>query len=447
MRTRFISVLLIAGLQVSVLNAQGPKSVPVPMDTVRVVSRQADIASVSLAMDSLSRRLDSLRRDVTEVDRRAKQTATGIGNFRFTGELRARFEVTTQSGGTPTRERARFRARIHATSDLSKTFSGGVSLSSGPTDEPASGTQTATGYFTRKVISFERLFISWRPAAIKGLSVTAGKFSMPWLRTNMTFSNDLQPEGINATWRRTAVSKHVDELAVVAYALPMLEVSGAEDSWIKGGQLQSRFKVAPRTSFSLALGYMDIRNANPLAVAVGAGSIKPALPQSNSVILNSSGKASAYAAAFRFQDVLAVVERGTGGRFPVSLQLHAARNVRAAEGKQVAWQAEAKVGATSKPGQWQLGVGAYRFEQDAVIAAFNGTDYRLGSNSVGQLASGVMRIRSDVVATLSVYRGHVLDTRATPELVAPAVRASCTTPTGCKDPNMTRFQMDLSYTF
>lgn len=443
-----ISVLVTATLVATTASAQGPVVAPVAStDTARVAKRSTDGAALSLAIDSLARRLDSLRRDVGDVDRRAKQTAAGVGNFRFSGEVRARFEVTTQSGGTPTRERARFRARIHATSDLSKTFSGGVSLSSGPTDEPASGTQTFTGFFSRKVLSFERFFISWRPTAVKGLSLTAGKFATPWIRTNMSFSNDLSPEGINATWRRTAVSSHVDELAVVAFALPMLEVSAGEDSWIKGGQVQSRFKVAPRTTFSLAMGYIDVRNANPLAVAVGAGSIKPALPQSNSVVLNGSGKASAYATAFRFQDVLATAERGAGSRFPLLLQLHAVRNVRAAEGKQLAWQAEAKVGATAKPGQWQVGVGAYRIEQDAVIAAFNGTDYRLGSNSVGQIGSLVMRVRPDVIATAAVYRGHVLDTRATPELVAADVRAACTTPAGCRDPYMTRFQFDLSYTF
>ncbi|MES2305340.1 MAG: putative porin [Gemmatimonadota bacterium] len=447
MRTRLISVLVMTMCGAAAVHAQGPQSRPAAaVDTTRAF-RATDVATLAQMMDSLAHRLDSLRRDLGDIDRRGKQSAAGIGNFRLSGEVRARFEVTTQRGGTPTRERARFRARIHATSDLSKTFSGGVSLSSGPTDEPASGTQTFTGFFTRKVLSFERFFVSWRPAGVKGLAVTAGKFPTPWLRTNMTFSNDLSPEGINATWRRSGLSHRVDEVAIVAFALPMLEVASGEDSWIKGGQLQSRFRMAPRTTFSVALGYIDVRNANPLAVAVGAGTIKPALPQSNSVVLNGSGKAAAYGTAFRFEDLLAVAERGAGTRFPVALQLHAVRNVRAADGKQLAWQAEARVGATVKPGQWQISAGAYRIEQDAVIAAFNGTDYRLGSNSVGQLASLVVRVRPEVLATAAFYRGRVLDTRATPELVAPEVRALCTTGAGCRDPYMSRFQFDLSYTF
>lgn len=76
-------------------------------------------------------------------------------------------------------------------------------------------------------------------------------------------------------------------------------------------------------------------------------------------------------------------------------------------------------------------------------------DIRLGSNSVGHIASANYKIRPDLVAAVTGSFGRVPDPTKTPSLVAPEFRTACNTApyTGSRDPFRSRLQFDLVYTF
>lgn len=400
------------------------------------------------SIEVLSRHLDSLQKEIGDAEKRSIQRVSGLGNFRFSGDVRMRYESTFQDGGAETRHRERTRARFHVTGATGGEFSGGLSIATGAGDEPQTENQTHTGFFTRKSMAFERFFINYKPKAVPGLSLTAGKFPTPWIRTPLTFSSDLYPEGVAGAYKTPIRNAHIDDVSVVGFWLPMLESSGGPDSYLTGGQLQAKFKVDARTKAAASAAVVNAVRADAIATAVAAGTFKPSWPTSNTVRTDSTGKVLGFAQGFRLMDFIVSAERAFSRAWPVAVSVNAVKNAQAEPGNSMGYFGELKVGSTSS-GKAQFALTHYRIERDAVLSAFNITDIRLGSNSVGYIAAASFKLRSDLSAGFTGYFGRVLDPTKTPNFVASDFKTACKTApfTGCRDPLWSRLQFDLIYTF
>jgi methyl-accepting chemotaxis protein len=423
---------------------------PTPIvDSAAKVDSAMTVEALATSIEVMTRSLDSLRKEIGAVEKRGQQRVAGLGNFRFTGDVRLRYEPTFQGGGTHTRHRERTRARFHIAGVAGGEFSGGLSIATGAGDEPQTENQTATGFFTRKNMAFERFFINYKPKAVPGLSLTAGKFPTPWLRTQLTFSNDLYPEGVAGSYKTSIQNRNVDDVSFVGFWLPMLEVSGGPDSYLTGGQLQAKFRFGGKTRAAASAAVINAVNADAIATAVAAGTFKPSWPTSNTVRTDSTGKVLGYAQGFHLADIIVSAEHAFSARWPLSLSVNAVHNQRASTGDRVGLLAESKLGSTAAVGGIQVGYSYYRIERDALLSAFNVTDIRLGSNSVGHIAQASWKVRGDLVAAFTGYFGRVLDPTKTPGVVAPDFRTACRTAPydGCRDPLWSRLQFDLVYTF
>ena len=409
---------------------------------------KAKAAAPAPSIEALVLSVDSLKKEISAVEKRAQQRVSGLGNFRFAGDVRMRYEPTFQGGGTVTRHRERARARLHITGAAGGEITGGLSIATGAGDEPQTENQTFTGFATRKTLAFERFFINYKPKAVPGLSVTAGKFPTPWARTQMTFSNDLYPEGVAGAYKTPIKNSRIEDVSFVGFWTPLLEVSGGPDTYINGAQLQTKFKFDAKTKAGLSVALIKTVGEDAIATAVAGGTFKPSWPTTNTT-RDSAGKVVGYAQGFEQADVIVTAERAFSPAWPVSISANAVRNGLAKSGDRMGWLAETKFGSTAVQGGVQLGYSYYRIERDALISSFNVTDIRLGTNSVGHIASASYKVRPDLVAAFTGYFGRVLDPTKTPSLVAPDFRAACKTApyTGCRDPFWSRLQFDLVYTF
>jgi methyl-accepting chemotaxis protein len=413
---------------------------PAPAPTVEALAK---------SFEAMTRNLDSLKKEIGAVEKRGQQRVAGLGNFKFAGDVRLRYEPTFQGGGTVTRHRERTRARFHITGASAGEISGGLSIATGAGDEPQTENQTATGFFTRKTMAFERFFINYKPKAVPGLSITAGKFPTPWTRTQLTFSNDLYPEGVTGSYKTPIRNKVVEDVSLVGFWLPMLEVSSGPDTYLNGGQLQTKFKFDAKTKAAASVAVINTVGADAVATAVAAGTFKPSWPTSNSVRTDSAGKVLGFKQGFSQTDVIVSAERAFSAGWPLAISVNGVRNSLAAVGNRNGLLAEVKLGTTAAQGQTQFGYSYYRIERDALMSAFNVTDIRLGSNSVGHITTASYKLRSDLVAAFTGYFGRVLDPTKTPSLVAPEFRTACKAAPyeGCRDPFWSRLQLDLVYSF
>jgi TolA-binding protein len=218
----------------------------------------------------------------------ADAASKALGAVTFSGDVRLRYESffgqqnTAPSAATPdalgnplsARHRLRFRARLAARGRLGEQFEWGMRLSTGSAADVTSTNQTATDFFTRKNFELDRAFITYRPQAVPGLQLQAGKFETPWWSTELTWDNDISPEGANERYTYRSEKSRLRELTFLAWQLPFLERNAAfvlgadgkvdlEQSRRQGRDLalygaQARAEFAPTADSRVRLAAADL---------------------------------------------------------------------------------------------------------------------------------------------------------------------------------------------
>jgi hypothetical protein len=200
----------------------------------------------------------------------AEAAAKALGSVTFSGDIRLRHESffgqqnTAPSASVPgtlgnplsARHRFRFRARLAARGKLGEQFEWGMRLSTGSTADVTSANQTMTDFFTRKSFELDRAFITYKPKAVPGLQLQAGKFETPWWRTELTWDNDISPEGVNERYTYAPEKSRLRELTFLAWQLPFLERNSA---FVLGADGRVDFEQSGRQGRDLALYGAQVR--------------------------------------------------------------------------------------------------------------------------------------------------------------------------------------------
>jgi uncharacterized coiled-coil protein SlyX len=319
-----------------------------------------------------------------------------FGPFAFSGDARMRFEPF-YGGGPSTavnqdRIRYRIRLRFNANAKFSDEFAGGFSIGSGDTNDPISTNQTLTNGFTRKPFFIDRAFIKYDPKWFSPFSVTVGKFGYTWYRTELTWDNDLNPEGFSETLAWKIKSPILERIALVAFQLPVLEQSTKLDTFIFGAQLQTNWKLGNYVKFGGYVGYYNYENADPLRAARAAATIGGS---SNTNAASTTGQQ--FESKFGLLNAIGRLDFKTPwAKWPVMTQIDFVNNTRACrnlENIPVAQQtpcnprdrsgywADILIGRQQEKGDWQWGYSYIRVEREATVDAFNFSDLRQPTNT------------------------------------------------------------------
>jgi hypothetical protein len=221
-----------------------------------------------------------------EVKKTSEAIARQLGSITFSGDVRLRYEsIYGQSNALPNaanplvvgnelsaRNRFRLRARLQLRGQIGKEFEWGMRFNTGSFADAISANQTLTDFFNRKPVGLDNAFVAYSPQRLAGLRLQAGKFDVPWLRTELTIDNDLTPEGFTETYSRAFKKNSVlKNITLVAWQLPFLERNSAfirnadgtvnldesgragRDLALYGGQIRGRFEFTPETGLTLAV--------------------------------------------------------------------------------------------------------------------------------------------------------------------------------------------------
>lgn len=424
---------------------------PVRQDQVRapeVELMKGELKAVAEGASQTNQRLAKLETTVSDAEKKNAARVKGLGNFNFSGDLRFRYEPFFQEGN-PTRQRERMRARLNITGKITDEVSGGLSVASGTLDDVNSTNQSLTGFFTRKTIGFDKYYLTYKPKWAKPLTLQAGKATYPWFRTPLTFDNDVNPEGLSQTLSFDLKSPGLKNITVVGFQLPFNEVGSGYDSFIFGGQIQARFKATDRTSFAIYASGVNFNRADPIAAAIGAGTLRPSLANSNTFITNSSGTVTGYASKFAYLDLISVVDYKLSARWPMTLTFNFVNNTRAATQERSAYMADITFGQLKEAKDIQFGYSYWWVEKDAVIGAFNESDLRSSTNVKNhRLLLGYQGF-NNVTFQWTTWLGKLDDPFQNTSLVPSGIRSNCTTVpfTNCHDSLLTRMQFDFIYKF
>jgi Putative porin len=252
---------------------------------------------------NLARRIDTLERNLSN-----------FGAISFAGDLRVRDE--SYSGGpindSQDRNRERYRARFYINAKLDDDISGGIGLSTGDLNDPITSNQTANQFFTRKPFALDRAFIDYTPHQWKALTFIGGKFAYPWYRTQLTWDDDIFPEGVAEKLEWKSDNWHVlRQFAFIGFQLPFAETQNPEairtstqpvnailpypngsirQSVVYGGQIQTRWQLGSRVSFLADAAFYNFHNADSIALAnqVAYGNPTTSSPVDGLLTLNNT---------------------------------------------------------------------------------------------------------------------------------------------------------------
>jgi hypothetical protein len=412
-------------------------------------------------------RVTKLETDLKDTSKKADGLGKQLGNFNFSGDLRIRWEPFFQEGN-PVRNRERVRARLNITGKLTDEISGGISFATGSLDDPISTNQTMTGFFNRKNFAIDRAFVTYKPKLIKQLALDFGKFKYPWYRTPLTFDSDVNPEGFAQTLSFDLKTPGLQNITIVGFELPFNELSGsykkgtgapfafdpakpAYDSFIFGGQLQMKFKLSDKAKLSLYAAGVNFNRAEPIALALISGDLKPSLANSNTYTYAADGTTvTGYLYKFAYLDLIAQLDYQLTQKWPLTAFIDFVNNTRGplGENRRGFWT-EVMFGQTKNPKDVQFGYRYIDVGKDAVISAFNESDVRSGTNVRNHAFLFGYQLHKNTTLQWTYWYGHLKNPLLNTSLVPAGVRNNCTTApfTNCRDPWLSRMQFDLIYKF
>lgn len=395
---------------------------------------------------------------LTRVEAQAKKTtdtvAKQLGNIAFSGDLRLQYDSfygqlnAAPNNADPTilgnelsaRQRLRLRARLAMRGEIGKTFDWGLRFSTGGLSDVISANQVLTDFYNRKQFALDQAYLTWKPTRLPGLRLQGGKFETPWLHTEMTFDNDIQPEGINETYARDFKNSRLQNLTLVAWQLPFLERNAAfirninnevstdqsrragRDLALYGGQLRTRFAIAPKTDLTLSATDLYFSGTQfitpvqffgnqvqlPVTITIPASGNAPAQTVTGQALIarellvagngnlgissatnNALNRDGRLASGYNLVDIIGRLDLTQSKRFPVALILNYVTNTQTrsvvAAGTNGAnvlqpnhenkgFWAEVSAGKTKARGDLFFDYTFMRIEKDAVLTPFNFSD-------------------------------------------------------------------------
>jgi Skp family chaperone for outer membrane proteins len=414
--------------------------------------------------------------DTAKQDRLRLKAVEGVlGRFHLSGDVRLRGDSIVQSysgcAACDPRNQERIRLRLGIEGPLSEDFSAGMYIASGALTNPISTNETLTNFFERKTVGFDRGWITFRPQAHPWLQLTGGKFAYTWLRTSMTFDPDLNPEGgseklsfdlnnpvvknvsftgmqllFNEIPKATSLTSAA---ALGVSSLPRSVAINAHDGFAAGGQISTTLQWGDRITVTPAIMALNWRNVDGIAQSIAALNSPTGNALTNATInqvVVVNGKTInvpiGYRSRFLYADaILDMVVKTPLQRFPFHLITEYEQNARAATNHKRGYWIESALGEVKQKGDLQFGYSWGRIEQDAVLAAFNESELRAGSNLLQQRMLLAYQAQHNVTAQFSGWFGRTLDTNLQNAALAPGLKA------GAPEPYVKRFQMDLIYKF
>jgi hypothetical protein len=171
----------------------------------------------------------------------------------------------------------RVRARLGLEARVDPSLTAYFRVATGDQNAPVSTNSNLGGYFSNKNIWLDRAYVDYRPA--QGAHVLAGRMANPFHLSELVWDDDVNLDGIAASYERPIGSVTAFALAgafpldFVGDAAPATAVSSMKDhasnaKWLFAGQIGAKWQASEKLTTSLYAAYYHYTNV--------AGNLSPA---------------------------------------------------------------------------------------------------------------------------------------------------------------------------
>lgn len=317
---------------------------------------------------ALEARIDTLQADDREAARGDASGGLRDLPIEVSGDLRLRYEHTTDHAGDPDRNRGSLRGRLGAAYRLNERVTIGGRLVTGNSDDPNSADVTLSDFTDDFEVSLDRAYAEYRGE--RGF-VVGGKFANPLANTDLVWDGDVNPAGLAGGY--TLYRNGGFSAAATGVFAVIDEQTAGRDSDMLGGQLSLSLAPAPDWSLALHGGYYDY-SIGSLANA-DAGDIR-----GNRLAPGGTE----YLSAFELLDILGELRySGWSAEWPISLTADYVKNLGAEVSGDTGYAVYLGTGRLAHSGDLRFQYGYSEAGTDAVFAAYSqdnitySTNYRL----------------------------------------------------------------------
>lgn len=182
------------------------------------------------------------------------------GNNSTSGNAtRAAGYLASTANTSEDRERFRLRARLGILARVSDSWSAGLRLATGNTNERVSTNQSMGQDFNKYTFLVDRAYIKYDPA--EWLTISGGRIPNPWFSTDLVWDEDINFEGFAATVKPTLGEGNFRPFLTVG-AFPLREDNPPtrNNRWVKGMQLGAKWDFARNSRLTVGAAWYKFDN-------------------------------------------------------------------------------------------------------------------------------------------------------------------------------------------
>lgn len=283
-----------------------------------------------------------------------------LDTMKFSGDARLRYEMEDKDPAD--RHRGRIRLRYGFETKPNENTEIGVRVATGSSDQKSTN-QTLEDVFSSKNIWLDKAYIKY--SFNKNISVVGGKFSNPFVNTDLVWDGDITPEGI------ALQTKFPVGVFINGGFFPLQEDGGWEsDPYMTGIQVGYSGKIASR-DFKIAVAYYmteGLEGRTPTSVA-GAGSTGGT---------HNTLAAGNYIAEYKPIDFVLEFYPFEIQGIPVKLYADYVQNTESEFDEDTGYEIGFTVGKAKKKGTWEFDYNYRDIEKDCVPEFLNDSDFNGG---------------------------------------------------------------------
>jgi len=326
--------------------------------------------------------------------------AAWFDNTEIKGDLRYRGEYIDEEGKDE-RYRDRIRARLGLTSKVNDEIKLGLQLttteSKNGNGDPISGNQTLKDFGSKKGVFFDLAYFDWKPAALPGISLTAGKMKNPFVCVgDYLWDGDYTPEGLGLNY---SVGGDVKLLANGGYNW-IQERSAGDDSMMYGGQLALSVKTGDNASLMFGGTYYGFTAVEGEPVFDWQSAYN-AYGNSTKSVVDGTTTNKVYANGFNTAEGFVQVNFDLG--IPVAVFGSYAVNGDADE-DETGYMAGFRLGLAKEPGSFEFSYDYRRLEKNVFPGAFTDSDsFGGGTDAQGHKFKVVYQIHKNFQSAATFF--------------------------------------------
>jgi len=317
------------------------------------------------------------------------------------GDMRLRYEMVDRASDNSTAndadghldtDRPRIRFRFGAMAHVYKDLDIVLRLSTGGDDASTSGNTTLDGTFGNEAISLNLAYSSWK--VMDGLTLQGGKVTNPFMKSEVIWDNDVNPEGLSEIFQKTSGDTTLQFIAgqYIVEETDRTNNIDSDDVVLLAWQAQIHQKTKAG-KFKLAIALYDYNHLTDQGSAItnqlGSGD-----GQRNSQITGTNVNTT----NMHIFDFMGQWSSPLGSKHGSLFYEHAvntdadapAGNNTIAQDLDTAWQLGFKFGDKNvkKSGQWQIKTLYRVVQQDAVFYPLTDSDFHQGGTNAKGIELG-----------------------------------------------------------